>query len=192
MAEEIKLNKVDSIKSTCENGNVDNFMESFLLEKSKALEENIYLVVYKHHEVSIGEMNGGKLILDRKEELTSDYLKELRMFSPRGELYVWNRGGTFKYRLRIDDVEAGEEKNIYDEAHFMWGAKQDKSDEFAAIEPNRGMRLKFPFKVEDDILPLKYRVRNYFEYDEETGLIRFYDARLVKFLDSTGEDLKNG
>jgi|GEM_PF-2000877 len=192
MAEEIQLNKVDIIKSICENGNVDEAMESFLLGKSKSLEKDIYLVVYKHHEVLIGEVKEGELILECKNELNSDYLKELRMFSPRGELYTWNRRGTFKYRLRIDDIKTGKNENIYDEAHYMWGAKQDKSDEFAAIEPNRGMRLKFPFKVEDDILPLKYRVRNYFEYEKETGLIRFYDARLVTFLDSTGKELKNG
>lgn len=192
MAEEIKLNKVDKIKSTSENGIVDKAMESFLLEKAKELGGNIYLVVFKHHEISIGEVKEGKLILDRKDQLNPEYLKELRMFSPIGELYTWNRDGTFRYRLRIDHVETDDEENIYDEAHYMWCSRPDENDEFAAFEPNRGMRLTFPFKVKDKSLPLKYRVRNYFKYEKDSGLIRFYDARFVRFLDSTGKELNNG
>lgn len=192
MAEETKPNKVSRISSTSNNGKVDKEMETFLLEQSKALKGRIYLVVYKHHEVLFGEVKDGALRLERKEELTPEYLKELRMFSPNGELYSWNRGGSFKYRLRIDTPDDHGKQHVYDEQHYMWGDRPDENDEFTAAEPNRGMRLTFPFKVKDKELPLKYRVRNYLKYDDETGLIRFYDARLVEFLDAGGKELKNG
>ncbi len=48
------------------------------------------------------------------------------------------------------------------------------------------MQFTFPFPVAQDRLPLKYAVRNYYKYDENTGLIQFYDARLVKFCDKNG------
>lgn len=191
MAEETKPNKVHEISSTSNNGEVDKEMEPFLLERSKHLKGRVYLVVYKHHEVVFGEVKDGALILERKEELTPEYLKELRMFSFNGELYTWNRGGSFKYRMRIDTPDDKGEQHVYDERHYMWGDRVDKHDEFTAVEPNRGMRLTFPFKVNSKALPLMYGVRNYLKYDEETGLIRFYDARFVEFLDAGGKELEN-
>ena len=32
---------------------------------------------------------------------------------------------------------------------------------------------------------MKYKVRNYFDFDED-GMIKFYDARLVKILNNNG------
>ena len=45
-----------------------------------------------------------------------------------------------------------------------------------------------PYKIKKEELPIKYKVRNYFIYDEN-GLIKFYDARLVEFVNKEGEAL---
>jgi len=150
------------------------------------LRSPVYMLVYKHHEIQIGMMVEGKIVLERPEELKPEMLKELRLFSEQGELYLWKQRQTFHYRLRVDDA-AGEKSHVYMERHLMWGLEKD-GDGRTVVEPNRGMRLTMPFQVKDAKLPLKYDVQNYFEYDKN-GLIQFYDARLVRLLDSTDQTL---
>lgn len=186
MAEKRLLNTVQEIKSTAEAGDVDTAVMDFLKNKAALLAGRIYLLVYKHHEVLIGEVQEGEVLVKKPGELTADYLQELRMFSSNGELYLWNQNGNMSYRLRLD--EQGDSTNRYDEEHFIWGKNTDQKDEHTVIEVNRGMRLTLPFPVYKNECPLKYRVRNYLEMDDE-GQIRFYDARLITFLNTHGEEL---
>ncbi|MGD2088561.1 MAG: CRISPR-associated protein Csx19 [Candidatus Aminicenantes bacterium] len=202
MAEHLRLNKVHEIKSTVEAGEVNMTVVEFLKIKAALLTGRIYLLVYKHHEVLIGEVQDGEILVKKPGELTAQYLLEMRMFSPNGELYLWNQNGKINYRLRLD--EQGELTNQYDEEHFIWGQKKDasggsepfwkrvptppKTFDNTVIEPNRGMCLTFPFPVTGNECPLKYRVRNYLEFDDD-GQIRFYDARMITFLNTHGEEL---
>ncbi len=176
---------IDTVKNIIlEKGNVspENVMVDFLAQKiGNYLQPPIYLLVYKHHEIQFGKIENGHIVLDRLAELTPEYLKELRVFSEQGELHIWKQQQQFKYRLRVDGE--GKEVNVYEETHLMWGL--EKENDTTIFEPNRGMRLTLPFSVNDAKLPLKYTVRNYFEYDDN-GLIRFNDARLVTFLDFNG------
>lgn len=186
MANNKQLNKVESINSRVETGDVKTNVTAYLEETSAKMTGKIFILAHKHHEVLIGEVRDGKVAIESPEQLSSDYLQEMRMFSPSGELYIWNRRGQLKYRLRLDGQ--GEETNKYDEEHFMWGQKTDEKNDHTVIEPNRGMRLTFPFIVEEKDCPLKYRARNYLDFDEH-GHIRFYDARLITFLNKDGKEL---
>lgn len=171
---------------------INQDLGDFLVKKSGKLGGKVFLVVYKHNEVLIGKIDNSGIDLENKKELQIDFLKELRMFSEKGELYIWNQGDQLGYRLRIDqeqDDPAESKISRYDEAHFMWG-KKVKNGNFI-YEKDRGMELKLPFNVTKDDLPLKYLIRNYFEYDEEDGMIRFIDARLVNFLNKQGKEIKN-
>lgn len=176
-----------TIKSSAENGSGNTDVCSFILEKIKdKLNGKIYLLAYKHHEVQIGMIENGQIRIERQQELTRDYLKELRVFSQNGELYIWKQKQELKYRLRLDNAGEATE-HIYDEDHFMWGNKiQD--DRRTVYEEHRGMKFKMPFDISDSQLPLKYTARNYYDYDNN-GLIRFFDARLVCFLDKNGKEL---
>ncbi len=177
------------VKSSVKKGfvNKDDIC-GFITENTVGkLNGNIYALIYKHHKVQIGIIQGSNIEIERKEELTPEFLKELRVFSQNGELYVWKQGREFKYRLRIDGENKGKEEKVYEQEYFMWGNGL-KKDGCTIYERNRGMELKFPFHVEKKQLPLKYRVRNYYDYDKN-GLIRFKDARLVCFLDNNGEEL---
>ena len=189
MDQEKKWNKVNRVNTRQENGEMNKNIGDFLIEKSKQIGDKPFLLVYKHHEVLLGQVKDKSIHLEQEDQLTVEYLKELRMFSKTGELYIWNQKGKFNYRLRIDEDEAGND-HIYEEAHYMWGNEPDDNDKNTALEPNRGMRLKFPFSLQNKKLPLKYVVRNYLDFDHN-GQIQFYDARLVKFLDADGEELKN-
>lgn len=161
-------------------------LQAFILEKAKHLAGITYVLLYKYHEVQIGLIQGGQIVIDRKDELTPENLKELRVFSENGELYIWKQNRELKYRLRIDNGKEGKEVNIYPEQHFMWGNKVCQQDDKLIYEENRGMQFKFPFPMTEDRLPLQYEVRNYYRYDKNTGLIQFEDARLVKFCDKNG------
>ncbi len=190
MGNNIRLNKVEAINSRLETGDLKTNVKEFLEENSAKMTGKIFILVHKHHEVLIGEVQDGKIHIAAPEQLNPDYLQEMRMFSPSEELYIWNRHGQLKYRLRFDGQ--GEETNKYDEEHFMWGQKKDASpktsDENTVIEPNRGMRLTFPFPVEEKNCPLKYRVRNYLDFDDNEQ-IRFYDARLITLLNKDGKEI---
>ena len=161
-------------------------LQKFILKMAQPLTGIRYVLLYKYHEVQIGLIEGGQIVIERADELTSKYVKELRVFSENGELYIWKQQQELKYRLRIDNGKTGEKVYIYPEQHFMWGDEHDQQDPQTVYEKNRGMRLRFPCDVSKKALPLKYEVRNYYKYDKNTGLIQFEDARLVKFCDKNG------
>ncbi len=174
----------ETMQSFVETGVVNTDVSGFVLEKTaEKLRGKIYLLMYKHHEVQIGMIKDGQIEIERADELTSEFLKELRVFSENGELYIWKQNQELKYRLRTDD-EGNDTFKIYEEEHFMWG--NAKKDEYTIHEKNRGMEFKFPFHIDEKQLPLKYTVQNYYNYDEN-GLIQFKDARLVCFLHKDGE-----
>lgn len=164
---------------------VEKGMKAFLTEQCKQLGDLIYLFVFKHHEVQIGAIQNGQINLERQEELVPDLVKEIRAFSDTGELYIWNQGGSLKYRLRIDG-KGDEAYFIYPENHYLWGNKKTDTTVF---EENRGMELKIPFKVNDLKLPLQYQVKNYYKFDAD-GLIQFEDSRLVKLLNAEGKPIQ--
>ena len=158
---------------------------AFLTEQCKQLGNLIYLLVFKHHEVQIGVIQNGQINLERQEELAPDLVKEIRVFSDTGELYIWNQGRSLKCRLRIDG-KGKDEYYIYHENHYLWGNKKTGATIF---EENRGMELKTPFKVAELKSPLQYQVKNYYKFDAD-GLIQFEDARLVKLLNADGKPLQ--
>ncbi len=162
---------------------INQDLKQFLLDKANTkLGGNCLLIVYKFNEVFIGSINGGKITIINDDEFTVEYIKEIRMFSEEGELHLWKIFNDFRWRLRIDNE--GEQKyNVYEEEHYIWGTKV--KNEKILEEAPRGIKIIFPFSINDQNLPLKYLVRNYFKYDND-GLIVFKDARLVKIMNNDG------
>lgn len=187
MTDKKQIRKVLTLNSSTETGELqeNQEVETFLLEKSQELGDKVFLLVYKYHQVVIGKINNGSLQIENPDELTIEYLKELRMFSTAGELYLWNQGCKFKYRLRLDN--RGDSAEIYDEEHLMWGTGL-LDDKQTVVETSRGPQVRFSFPLDEISTPLKYQVRNYLDYDDN-GQIRFYDARLVGFVDANGKEL---
>ena len=102
------------------------------------------------------------------------------------ELYIWRYGKDFCYRIREDG--RGEPVNIYEEEHIVWGTGVENDAGGIRLIEDRVTPIKFPYRIKKGDLPIKYRIRNYFDFDRD-GLIRFYDARLVEFIDRKGEKL---
>jgi hypothetical protein len=65
MAEYPQLNKVQELKSTAEAGDVNMAVVDFLKSKVASLTGRIYLLVYKHHEVLLGEVQDGEILVNR-------------------------------------------------------------------------------------------------------------------------------
>lgn len=112
-----------------------------------------------------------------------DLLLSVRIFNATDELHIFKYQDKYRSRLKTD----GDHECQYLQEPFLWGLKLDGS---AVYEPNRGMRLELPFKVNEQQLPLRYRVVNYYEFDDD-GQIRFTDARLSHFLDRDGNELED-
>lgn len=165
-------------------------------ERRVLLKGTVWLLAYLHHIVRIGLWQDGKLLFDGIEtDVDPNHLKEMRVFSENGELYIWKQDTEFRFRLRLDNDSAGKEVHVYQETHYMWGNSSDAQKPGWVSEGNRGMAFHFPVPVTQEQLPLRYEVCNYYNFDDEitpdgTGQIQFYDARLLNFLDGAGQSFR--
>lgn len=177
--------EIKEISTSEETGkyDVNQDLKHFLLDKANTkLGGKCLLIVYKFNEVFIGSINMSKITIINDDEFTAEYIKEIRMFSEKGELHLWKNFNDFRWRIRLDNE--GEQKyNVYEEEHYIWGTRVN--NEKILEEVPRGINIIFPISIKDQTLPLKYHVRNYFEYDND-GLIVFKDARLVKIMNNDG------
>ena len=174
----IRTIKSIEIKENYEEG---KDLKKFLSEKcEEKLGGNCLLIVFKYNQVYIGSIVNNEINVLGDEQFTLDYVTEIRMFSVSGELHLWKYGDVFKWRLRIDDEVKGD-INVYEETHIIWGTKVSIENKNELIEEHRGMKIRFPRDINNEPLPIQYKVRNYFNFDED-GMIKFYDARLVQIL----------
>jgi len=178
---------IKKIKSyeTKDNYEKGKDIKQFLIEKSKEKLGGVcLLIVYKYNQAYIASINDSELNILGDPEFSLEYITEIRMFSISGELHLWKYGSDFKWRLRIDEETEGD-INVYEETHIMWGTEVDKEKKNELIEEYRGIKIRFPLDINEEPLPIKYKVRNYYDFDED-GMIKFYDARLVHVLNNKG------
>ena len=183
------INSINVINSSAETNVVEgtsNLM-TLIKEKIKKNHEPYYLLIYKFNEVLLKRILSNVIDETLSSDLNPKYLKEFRLFSKDSELYLWRSPKGFSWRYREDG--SGDPVNVYEEQHVIWGT-EIVGNRNILKEKFRGMTIVLPFSLRED-LPLKYLIRNYFNFDDETGLIKFYDARLVNFIPEEG-DIKNG
>ena len=165
-----KKSWIEDNKIIIENEKV---LSDIIQETGEKIDEDSYWILYNQNNVLIGK--GSDNLINKNNEIKLDILKEIRLFSEKGELHVWKYGGKFKYRLRLDE-EPGEDK-IYVEEHFRWNVNE--------TETEKDKKLNLDDSIDKSSFPKKYKVYNYFSYDKN-GLIQFYDARLVNFVPKEG------
>lgn len=184
-AETIGLNEFGAVASTREIVNDASGLELKLREGS-------YDYVLQH-------TFDGAEILKAEGYSVPEGLLELRAFDEGGELHVVmdGCGGLVGGRVRRDG--AGEEAEVFDEEHVLWGTGIDESPsntETAVLVEDRGTRVCLPREVLGESLPggkrVTLRVRNYLaeeKSDSETGdtTFAFEDWRLVGFQLRDGE-----
>jgi len=176
--------RIKEERTKCEKGKVNKKINQFLLEKLKELGEKADFILYKHNEVVIGKIHNNDFF--PSIDFFEKYIKEMRVFNEKGEIHIWWYNGEFCYRLRIDGED--DKTNVYDEEHIIWGEEAEQREKSTLLKEKRGTNIELPYKISDDDLPIKYKIRNYFTYDNN-GLIKFFDARLLYFMKANEEVL---
>ncbi len=168
----------------------------------------LWLLLHFDYGVEWGKYSGDKMELAESAKLEWDFLQELRLFGPPGELYIWRTSpDKWSARLRLDPPgqvklkntrkenlgyqvdPAGPLPNVAGEMRFLWGEKLaprtdkdgDRAD-WSAITEDRGAFMRLPFALHShQTLPLRLLVRHYLAADPDSGLYHFTDLRLVDF-----------
>ena len=108
-------------------------------------------------------------------------LQECRLFSARGELFLWLQDGKLRSRLVLDEAGEGAEPcDYYDEKQVLWGVYRDdlSNDDFTVVYEGQGLRHAVPLKTTDADFsaaqdenkrtrPLRLTMRHYLAYDKE-------------------------
>jgi CRISPR-associated protein (TIGR03984 family) len=110
-------------------------------------------------------------------------LQECRLFSERGELFLWRQDGKLKTRLVLDEDSEGTEKcDYYNEKQVLWGVYRDgnlSTDDFTVVFEGQGLRHAVPLKTTDAdfskdsdeenkrLRPLRLTARHYLAYDKD-------------------------
>jgi len=174
--------KVFQYNSYSQYGKVNKNLYEYIIQKIRDIK--VEFVAHMYDRVIIGKADSNNPFPDSYE--LERYLNMIRLFNECFELYIWRYGKDFCYRIREDG--RGEPVNIYEEEHIVWGTGVENDAGGIRLIEDRVTPIKFPYRIKKGDLPIKYRIRNYFDFDRD-GLIRFYDARLVEFIDRKGEKL---
>lgn len=140
--EAIKLKTDAEIKTDGLSTNLRKWLEdnsSGLKPDSNAKDKTIYLLSFHDDGVVWGRLKdeSGTIKLLTSDELKDsqgkpfpspefrvETLQECRLFSERGELYVWRNGNGFKARLIEDSKAASDDEKkdeSFDESQVLWG-----------------------------------------------------------------------
>lgn len=154
-----------------------------MLDKSqieKFINEKFWLLVYYTDSIQIEERKNLELkdlslgIFLKNNDVNEDKLLKVRFFNQKCEILIWKYNESLKSRS-IFENEIPEDK-ILDREYFTWGNKIDGD---YIKEESRDIKIKIPESLKKN--QLKYKVRNYFDYNEKDGLICFTDYRLLGF-----------
>ncbi len=144
-----------------------------------------WLLAHADDGVIWGEVRDGKLHLSSdafpqiSPPLRAATLQQARLFGPEGELLVWKEDAGWQAR-RIQDG-AGDSIEYYDEAHLLWGDREEgRQDGFVLLcQGKEGLRHAPPLP-EGVQPPARLHVRHYLAYDPD-GQAHIAYSRLVGF-----------
>lgn len=187
----MQLPKITKINShILDHGTVKQEEIMNLIYNSIEKNENYFILVHNYNAVLIGNIIDGEFSLYNNQSLEPRHILELRIFNNAWELHLIKTENEYKWRIRKDGV--GNEVEIFDERHGIYGTKAKRiDDDWSCLLEERGTRIYVPFLFESESnqstkTKLYYLVRNYIA-DED--LIKFEDARLVGFYNEFGEEL---
>lgn len=122
-------------------------------------------------------------------ELQVAKLLQLRVFGPHSELFLWRDSAGLHGRIITDG--AGETTHFLDEPQILWGNKRgprvhDCEGFTPLADGDQGNIHAVPLKIPNERLgdnntdrPVRLWLRHYITQDEETGLARIRDSRLL-------------
>jgi CRISPR-associated protein (TIGR03984 family) len=160
------------------------------------------ILLQKDYEVLLGIATKDAIRFYRDNKFDKEHIIDIRVFDKNGELHIWKINDNFYYRFKKDDFEIDKnvghnervlkDKKIFMEYPIVFGSTIEKVDEKWTIlkERERGIKIYFPYYISQEQLPIRYKVYNYYDFDED-GILRFYDARLCGFFDKDFKELES-
>jgi CRISPR-associated protein (TIGR03984 family) len=178
-----------------------------MLKLMEAFPGKVWVYAVEDHQVQIGVWDGSKLSF--KEDITPEYLLELRVFKARELRLVPDGAGEFLLR---DSADYDNEK-VIDDRYIMYGEKPDYPDsdpDSTYLSEARGGIIRFPKHVDfpKDKVEMKLGVRQFWRYnkvpvlpkgepDASVGLnpygqgtLEIYDFAFTGFYDATGKEVE--
>lgn len=148
-----------------------------------------FLLATTYDGVVWGKRNSSVWTLsDGAGTLPAASLLELRAFGPEDEIFVWRDAEGLRARHRHD--RGGKERDSLVETQLLWGtepARKGKApDGFTALQDgDAGLKHAPPLVFDDSHFngighrPARLYIRHYIERDDNTGIARIDDSRLI-------------
>lgn len=115
-------------------------------------------------------------------------VQQLRLFGPDAELLIWRVDDGFLGRRMADasPLDVGDPRRAAEETYVVLGDRrlEGPRDGFTLVGNAAGSRHAVPLECPDDDfkarhMPLRLRVRHYFEQNSETGVVRVAASRIL-------------
>lgn len=150
--------------------------ENFLASKAMDIllvnaDANAEYQVVAHcvNEIKMGWYKGGRFVFSDGNDLSDEYLQQMRVFNENEEILIKKTGHNYWVR-KINDVSGADIKTV-DSTAVIFGKRivdNQLPDDFVMVfEPGRKVKLVLPVKEKSE----KYCVttRSYVTYDDKTG-----------------------
>jgi CRISPR-associated protein (TIGR03984 family) len=141
--------------------------------------EGVYLLLYTLPKVLVSQYLNGQWQFPSDFVLNEDDVSELRAWNTEKELYLWRKGDGFSGRL-LEEAE-GENLLAYSEPHLLYGSRYDQDSEMI-IDDKLGARFRLAKSLAGSLpefSKFSYKLINYLEKNELTGLAEIKDSRIV-------------
>lgn len=120
----------------------------------------------------------GNLFPAVKVELRPETLREVHLFSQKGELLMWRNASGFSYRFIGGKDEPHGEENVIEGVFRLWGIGKLVNNGFTLMEEGQQGFLHAPPVADALERKAQLRVRHYIAYDDD-GQASIMYSRLV-------------
>jgi CRISPR-associated protein (TIGR03984 family) len=122
------------------------------------------------------------------KSLPAAKLLDVRAFGPEDELFVWRDAEGLHARHRHD--RGGEPRDTLPEEQLLWGTERARNGGAPAgftmlVDGDAGLAHTPPLDLDDRFFngsghrPARLHLRHYIRRDEDTGIARIDDSRLI-------------
>ena len=116
-------------------------------------------------------------------------VSDLRLFGEAGEWHVWSHwDGTWQSRL----LQSNGLNGALTECHTLWGTEAEDlgPSPWIKLTEARGAEIRLPLaelKLTEEDLPLRLKIKQVVNYDDNSGLAGIVDAALVALVRKNGD-----
>lgn len=122
--------------------------------------------------------------------LAGERIEEIRLFGERGEWRIWKRWDAVSWEGRRRLAEEDEKEESFSLDYLLWG-RGVKKGAHVALSEERGATILFPKRpsldaLRESDLPLRVVVKQFVDFQRDTGLAGVVDVRWEKIQTCAG------